>query len=591
MDNERSRITEVLKNNGYYFFSPDYVVFEVDSNFKAYKTHIKISIINRKVPGKKLGSFITKPHYRYYINKIEITPEYDPIKYTDYKAFKHTINVTKDSSYSYTFYCHLPKARFNLNTFNSVVKIVPNKPYSLQNVKDTYKRLFNFAVIASTTITFDTVSKKYAPDTVKHYLDSQIKMRTSALNYFSVESVVTNSSGDPGIKGNFMFVNKNIFKHAEMFRIRVNGGFEAQTIIDSTGVSSWFNTFEAGIDLSVLFPRFLSPIKFKKFTQKYYPTTTLNLSFNYQKRPNYDRNSTNLYISYSWKKTQKISFLVSPFVLNFVNIFPTPEFQDILDEETNLSLKEQYSDHFIFGISTSIIYDDQRIKKGQNFNFVRLDFETSGNLLYGMEKLFNGKKNEDGFYQLFGVPFSQYVRIMVDYRHYYHFFNLKNVIAFRTLAGIAVPFLNSNQIPYEKGFYAGGANDMRGWKFRTLGPGAYTGSDEDFERIGEMQFEGNVEYRFPIYDWFRGALFVDAGNIWTFNNENYPGGAFKFNTFYKQIALDMGVGLRFDFTYFVFRLDAGIPFRDPAFPEDERWRFKYWKFRDFVLNFGIGYPF
>jgi len=192
---------------------------------------------------------------------------------------------------------------------------------------------------------------------------------------------------------------------------------------------------------------------------------------------------------------------------------------------------------------------------------------------------------------MFGVPYSQYIRIMADYRHHYHFLNYNNELVFRALAGTAVPYLNSNEIPYEKGFYAGGANDMRGWKFRTLGPGAYQGGNEDYERNGDIQLELNMEYRFPIYDWLRGAFFVDMGNIWTYSNTTFPGGQFKLNEFYKQFAMDMGVGIRFDFSYFVFRLDAGIPFRDPGFPEDRIWRFKYWQFNDFVLNFGIGYPF
>jgi outer membrane protein assembly factor BamA len=157
--------------------------------------------------------------------------------------------------------------------------------------------------------------------------------------------------------------------------------------------------------------------------------------------------------------------------------------------------------------------------------------------------------------------------------------------------GVAVPYLNSSEITFEKGYYAGGANDMRGWKFRTLGPGGYQGSGE-YERIGEIQLETNLEYRFPIYSFFKGALFTDIGNIWTMRKtETYPDGNFVWSTFYKQLAMDMGVGLRFDFTYFVFRLDMAIPVRNPAYPEDERWRFKYLQFNDFVFNLGIGYPF
>ncbi len=591
LDDERDRITNVLKNNGYYFFTPNYISYLVDSNFKNYKVWVTTVINDIKIPDeKKLGHFIYKPHKRYFINRVTVTPDYDPIRYSEYKPVEHKIEFVDDSTYSYTFYCHMPKPRFSIKTFDPAILIKPGRPYNLKDVQETYRHLFTYSIIRTTNITFDTVPAN--PDSTKrNLLNADIKMQTGKLNYFGAEGVLTNSSGDPGIRGNIMIVNKNAFRRAEIFRIRLNGGFEMQTIFDSTGASSWFNTFEAGMDFSLMFPRFISPVKFKRFTRKYSPTTTLNFGFNFQKRPNYDRNSTNITLSYNWKKGQKLKFYVSPFVMNFVNIFPTPEFEEILEEETNMRLKEQYSDHFILGISASIIFDNQKVKKSRNFDYIRLDFESSGNALYGLQKMFKANTNEDGFYQLFGVPYSQYIRLRADYRHYYHFSHQENVLVFRALIGTAVPFLNSNEIPYEKGFYGGGANDMRGWKFRTLGPGGYQGGSEDYERIGDIQLESNIEYRFPIYDWFKGAFFVDMGNIWTYSQSNFPDGEFKLNTFYKQIAMDMGAGVRFDFTYFVFRLDAGIPFRDPGYPEGYVWRFKYWHFRDFVLNFGIGYPF
>jgi outer membrane protein assembly factor BamA len=590
LDDERSRITNILKNNGYYFFTPNYVTYEVDSNFNQHIVWIKTVINDIKIPDEtKLGSFVYKPHIRYFLDTIYITPDYDPVKYPVYKPHLHTIDFIGDSIYPYIYYCHPPKHRFNIKTFDPAIKLKTGKPYRLSDVQETYRKLFMFPVIRNTNITFDTVP--YNDSLQRHYMHANVKMQTGKLNYFGVEGVLTNSSGDPGIRGNIIIANKNAFKRAEVFRVRMNGGFEMQTVFDSTGNSSWFNTFEAGMDLSLTFPRFFSPIKFKHFSQKYNPTTTFNLGFNFQKRPNYDRNSTNITFSYSWKKGDKLHFFLTPFVLNFVNIYPTPEFEEILEEETNQRLKEQYSDHFILGVSASIVYDNQKLKKSRNFDYIRLDFESSGNLLYGFQSMFQARTNPDGFYQLFGVPYSQYFKIRADYRHYYHFSESDNVLAFRILTGTAIPYLNSNEIPYEKGFYACGANDMRGWKLRTLGPGSYQGGNEDFERIGDIQLETNIEYRFTIYDWFKGAFFVDAGNIWTYSNTNYPGGEFKINEFYKQIAMDMGTGVRFDFTYFIFRLDAGIPFRDPGYPEGYVWRFKYWHFRDFVLNFGIGYPF
>ena len=282
--------------------------------------------------------------------------------------------------------------------------------------------------------------------------------------------------------------------------------------------------------------------------------------------------------------------MLTPININFVNVNPTPEFQEILDKETNRRLKEQYSDHLIAGGSISLIYDNQKIKNSRSYDYIRLDFETSGNIIYAAQSLFGTKKTDDEYYQIFGIRYSQYARINIDYRHYFHLNNPGNIIALRALGGAGIPYLNSNEIPYEKGFYGGGANDMRGWRFRELGPGGYAGQG-NYERVGDIQLETNLEYRFTIYSFLKGAFFTDIGNIWSYNADNYPDGQFKWDTFYKQLAVDAGFGLRFDFSYFIFRLDAGIPIRDPAYSNEERWRFDYLRFDQFVINFGIGYPF
>jgi outer membrane protein assembly factor BamA len=154
-----------------------------------------------------------------------------------------------------------------------------------------------------------------------------------------------------------------------------------------------------------------------------------------------------------------------------------------------------------------------------------------------------------------------------------------------------VPYGNSDELPYEKGFYAGGANDMRGWIFKSLGPGDYSGNSP-YEKIGDIQIEGNLEYRFPIYSFFKGALFTDIGNIWTYERSTtFPGGQFYFNKFYKQLAVDAGVGFRFDFQILIFRIDVAVPLKNPAYPAGDRWRIRYIQPKDFVWNFGIGYPF
>ncbi len=596
LDDERSRITALLRDHGYYYFNQSYISFEIDSNFLSHKLKVKTVILNRNVPDPmKLGSFIELPHYRYFIKQVEVVPDFKPTQSENYKPVQHKIVFFGDSTYQYTYMLHMPVPRFKVKAFDQSIKIKQGLPYSSTDVQETYRRLFSMPIIRSATISFDTT--QMGSDSLGNkYMKARIQMTTGKLNYYSIDGVLTNSSGDPGVRGNLVIANKNIFKGAEFFRVRFNGGFEAQSISASDSTTSagdnnaFFNTFEAGVDASIMFPRFVSPIPFRKFSQKYHPTTNLTFGFNYLLRPNYSRNSTNLLLGYSWKKSKKIHFIVSPVNFNYINVNPTPEFQKILDQETNRRLKEQYSDHLIAGTNFSLVYDNQKIKTSKSFDYIRLDFETSGNMLYLFQKAVNIQMVDNEYYHFMGIRYSQYVRINVDYRHYFHVGSEGNVIAFRGLAGTGLAYLNSNEIPYEKAFYAGGANDMRGWRFRTLGPGGYSGT-EDYERLGDIQLETNIEYRFPIYSFLKGAFFTDIGNIWSGNVQNYPGGQFQINSFYKQLAVDGGFGLRFDFTYFIFRLDAGIPLRDPSFPENNRWRFSNLKFNQFIINFGIGYPF
>ena len=201
-------------------------------------------------------------------------------------------------------------------------------------------------------------------------------------------------------------------------------------------------------------------------------------------------------------------------------------------------------------------------------------------------------KTVDNYHEIFGIRYAQYLRFAFDFR-YFKYVKGENQIATRFMLGVGVPFGNSNDMPFEKSFYAGGSNGMRGWQFRDLGPGTFNNPDNlNIERIGDIQLEFNLEYRFPIYSIFKGAIFTDIGNIWTMrDNESFAGGKFNFNTFYKQLAADAGLGIRLDISFLLIRVDAALPIVNPEYPEGERWRIRKLQFNDFILNFGIGYPF
>jgi outer membrane protein assembly factor BamA len=598
MDDERDRLTALLRNDGYYYFNRSYIQFVADTNFGKHAVSIREVVLPRAImddehPGK-VHHF---PHIRYFIDTVNIIPDYDPLNKHRYTRLDHVIKFRRDTThYHYNYFCRRPQ-RFSLITFDNAIDIKPGMVYSDKAVKQTYSNLFNFKILSSSDITFEPLQKPSADSGSIGSLNARIQMQTGKLNSISFETVGTNSSGDLGVNGIVSFANRNLFKRAEVFNLRVYGGFEAQHIgrlpadssITSKSRNGLLNTFEAGVEASITFPMALFP--FRKLRVSGMAQTRIGVGYSSKIRPYYSQNVSNVEFSYSWKQGKYLKHLLTPLNLNFVKVNPTPAFRNILDRETHQQLKEQYSDHMIAGLRYSVVFNNQQLHHAGNFNYLRLDMETSGNLIRQMNNFFGGTTDSLGNYTFFGVPYSQYFRYSIDYRHYIQFDNQGKALVFRGLVGMAIPYGNSSVIPFEKSFFAGGANGMRAWRFRTLGPGSFSGSD-DYERVGDMQIEANIEYRFPVIGFFKGALFVDAGNIWNFNKTTvFPGGEFAWHTFAKEIAIDAGLGVRLDFSFFIFRLDFAVPLQDPSYPLGQRWRMNVLQWKNVAVNFGIGYPF
>jgi outer membrane protein assembly factor BamA len=228
--------------------------------------------------------------------------------------------------------------------------------------------------------------------------------------------------------------------------------------------------------------------------------------------------------------------------------------------------------------------------KINNQFFLRMNAETSGNIPYLFDNLRNNPQTEDGYYERLNVRYSQFVRFDLDFRKFWKL-RRGNFLAFRFMGGSALPYGNSEAVPFEKSFWLGGANDMRGWRLRSLGPGAYVATDNNYNKTGEIMLQSSIENRFPIYSFLLGSFFVDAGNVWLRKpSVDFPDGEFKFDSFYKQIAMDVGFGLRFDFSFFILRLDAAVPFHDPTHP-GHWFSNELFNYQNAILNFGIGYPF
>ena len=440
-------------------------------------------------------------------------------------------------------------------------------------------------------ISFDTI-----PNDTLNLLDCKITMRQNDQHSYSVQAEGTHSDGDLGIKGSLSYTNKNIFHGAEILQISLRGGLEAQTVIqvDDPSTKSVFNTRELGISASLQFPRFLSPIPLHNFARDYQPSTSLSLGFSSQIRYYYSRYITSASFGYDWKSNTQLRHTLTPVYLNSVKVANVnPVFQAYLDQETNQRKKDQYTSHLSLGASYSLIYNTQNINQEGSFIYLRADLESSGNLL----SLFNNTKvmtENNGHHELFGIPYAQYLRGSFDIRQHIDI-GKESWLVFREFIGIGFPYGNSNDLPFERSFYAGGANGLRGWLYRGVGPGGYNPPPDydDFERIGDMQLELNAELRFPLYNIINGAIFADAGNIWTyFPNPYMPNSEFRFDSFYKQIAFDAGLGIRLDVSFLILRVDIAYALRNP-YPDDSGsyWRVFESPFNNLRLQWGIGYPF
>ncbi|MBI9038194.1 MAG: BamA/TamA family outer membrane protein [Bacteroidales bacterium] len=598
LDDERERITNYLKNNGYFNFSKEYIFFKIDSSLNSHQFNISLDITNPTIPSKSdTGKLVEENHKRYFINNIFVNPNYKGFHSDTIKYDTLLVNVTQgknsedSSAYHFIYY---KKLRIKPSTITQSLLINQGDPFNLSKVKKTYKRLSGLQLYRHSNISFIRSKSSFGTDPYNSTLDCKIKMTRAYVQSFSIETEGTNSGGDLGIGGNFVYQNKNIFRGAETLYLKLKGSAEVQKLTgesDQLDAFLFFNTIETGIDLSLHFPKFLLPVNQEKFPKFYNPKTTISTGLNYQKRPNYRRYIWNFSFGYNWKESDHKKYILFPFDINLIKIFPDSAFQKELDDLKDQRLKQQYTDHLITAINYSFIYNNQDINKLKNFFYFRGNIETAGNTLNLIDNFVKAQKNLDDNYTLFNIQYSQYVRSDIDFR-YYNIIDRNKTIVFRTLLGIGIPYGNSEVLPFEKGFYEGGANGMRGWVIRSLGPGSYNETGEDIDKIGDIQIEGNIEYRFPIYKQFKGALFTDIGNIWLLkSNTTFPGGQFEFDKFFGQLAIDGGFGFRFDFDFFIFRIDGALKLKDPSKPKGERWIVNKARFDRIMWNFGIGYPF
>ncbi|MGQ9620453.1 MAG: translocation and assembly module lipoprotein TamL [Bacteroidales bacterium] len=588
---ERARLERFIRDHGFYNFSAEHISFRIDSTIPGRQVDIIYSIRNfiRIGPDNKP---VLVPHTQYKIRNIYILPDYNPHDFlAGGEIYQKNLDTTAYEGYYFVTSQKRPSISYNL--LMQSIYLHPGYTFNQSNTERSHARLMSLKTYRLVNIFYNEVEEK-PEDEWYRYLDCTIQLTPISRQSFSVELEGTNSGGNLGGALNFIYQNRNLLHGAEQFNLKLKGAYEtfSQT---TTGIKS---TQEFGIETSLRLPKFLLPfLESENFIRKYTPSTTIQAAYNYQNLPVYTRTLANASFGYQWNQDAFRTHIVFPLQINFVKIPSIEEeyYRNIIEKSSYLI--NSYKDVLIAGGSYSYIFSRQKVRRSKDNWFFRFNAEASGNLLRIAMKLAGNKPVNDSIsssYNIFGQPFAQFVKADMDIR-YNRIINDISSIVFRGFAGAGVPFKNSLAMPFEKQYFEGGANGIRGWQVRSLGPGSYSPPEAKYiNQTGDIKLEANMEYRFKLFWILEGAVFVDAGNIWAIREDpDRPGAKFTFNKFYDDIAIGAGFGLRFDLKFVLLRTDLGFKFRDPKYTQNNRWIFTRTEStgNNTSLVIAIGYPF
>ncbi len=553
LDEERKRLTNILNNIGYYKFNKDYITYSADSTYKDNTVTLTLHI----APYYNTNIHSTTLHPRFIISKVDITGE-DSIK--------------------------LPLKENIINDNNLIEK---GKYFSLNDLQETYKNFARLGAIRFTNIEFKELPKEKG----KNKLLAKLTLIPNKINTISFQPEGTNTAGNLGAAGVITYQNRNLFKGSELLSIELRSAFEA-----ITGLEGYENKNyeEYSLQTKLEFPRFLAPFLKHKFRRQNKSTTEVSLSWSLQNRPEFHRRVFSAAWRYLWTNEDKhISFNFDATDLNYIYMpWISKTFKkDYLDDVSNRNaiLRYNYSDLFIMKLGFGFNYN-------YNNTAIKFQIETAGNFLNGLSLFMKFNKNSQGQNKFFNIAYAQYAKLDFAYTHVFKF-DTHNNLVMHTDMGIAYPYGNSNILPFEKRYISGGANSVRGWNVRELGPGRFNGKDGRIDFInqtGDLKLNFNLEYRTHLFWKLDGAAFIDLGNIWTLRNyEEQKGGQFTLNTFYKELAAAYGLGIRLNFDYLILRLDMGMKAINPVFnTPKEHFPLICPKFkRDFAFHFAVGLPF
>jgi len=572
LNEERMRISNILRNQGYYDLTVDNLHYLADTALNSNLVDLSLFLKDTTLTNI------------YRIEKIKVFSGYDPLGRQSYTVVD---SVNKNGIDIYYDKLHFLRP----GVIAGKVTVRQGGLFRERAIASTYGLFQALNCVSRVNIAYK--EKNYPDSTL---LDCEIYLTPGSIHSFQTRLGGTNNAGDLGVALDVNYGHLNLFNGSENFNIQLKGAYEfVSGKSESNSINP--NFYEIGITPSLTFPKLHLPFLGAYLKNDYNMQTQYSLGYNAQKRPEYTRNFFNFKWQISWSdRNNKVTHAINLLDVNYVSMpWKSEFFQQFLNTEIDPLTRLSYSDVFTAGIGYNLIYTNANAgKMRQRLYTVRFNAESSGNALRGLFSLFNAPKNESGQYTIGGNPFAQYLKGTLDFAETFPLSEMSK-LAFHTALGLAYPYSNSMILPFEKRFFAGGPNSVRGWRTRYLGPGSFNQGipGDPTTHVGDIYYILSGEYRQKVLQWLEPTFFIDCGNTWTIRNyEGQPGGLFKWNTFYKELAVGTGIGLRFDFSFFIFRLDAGTRVYDPALPEGKRFMFlKENLWNNSAVYVAIGYPF
>lgn len=582
LEEERNKITQFLLNRGYYRFNKDYITFQADTVNGTYRIDLTMNIGLNNMP----NSSETSLHRQYSIRNVNYLMDLD-------YSLNNGVNLDT-MSYGGINILYDKKLFLRPGVIDSHNRIVPGKLYSNRDVMSTYSSLSRLGILKYSNIRF-----------VEHlendsaYLDAFVSLSKNKNKMLSFQVEGTNSAGDLGAAASVTYTHRNLFKGSETFTIKVRGAYEAVTGLEGYANN---NYTEYGVESSLDFPEFMFPFLTSDFKKRVNAKSEVSIKYNWQIRPEFERTLASAAWSYRWNSGRRANHRLDVLDINYIYMpYRSNTFIEYLNymDEINPLLRYSYEDLFIVRLGYTYTYNSagvttQQTAKKSSYS-IRFNIEESGNLIYGFSKLIHKKPSDGESFRMGNISFAQYVKTDFDFAKNI-MIDDRNSLVFHIATGVAIPYGNSKSLPFEKLYFSGGANSVRGWSVRSLGPGRYHGNSGSLDYVnhtGDIKLDLNVEYRTHLFWKLNGAAFIDAGNVWTLKSRySDDTGQFAFNRFYKEIAVSYGLGVRFDLDFLILRFDGGMKAINPMESGADRFPVIRPDFsRDFAFHFAVGYPF